>query len=162
MVGPSGAGKSSLLNRLLGDDRQSTGEVRLADAKGRHTTTRRELFELPGGGLPDRHPRDARAGAVGRRRGHRQTFEDVEELAAACRFRDCRHQGEPGCAVRRRWPAGELAEGRLASFEKLRREEAFQERQHDPRRHAASKGRWKTIHKQQRARRRVDPKLRDD
>jgi ribosome biogenesis GTPase / thiamine phosphate phosphatase len=86
----------------------------------------------------------------------------VAELAAACRYRDCQHRGEPGCAVAAALDSGALDAARFASFEKLRREEAFQERQHDPRTAAASKGRWKAIHKQQRARSRVDPKLRDD
>ena len=92
--------------------------------------------------------------------GIERTFAELTELAAACRFRDCRHGGEPGCAVAAALESGALDEARFASFEKLRREEAFQERQRDPRSAAASKGRWKTIHKQQRARRRVDPKLR--
>ena len=83
-------------------------------------------------------------------------------LAAGCRFRDCRHQGEPGCAVTAAVAAGQLGEDRLASLNKLRREEAYEQRQRDPRINAASKGRWKAIHKQHRARRRVDPKLRDD
>jgi ribosome biogenesis GTPase len=162
MVGPSGVGKSSLLNRLLGEHRQDTTEVRLADSKGRHTTTRRQLFQLPDGGCLIDTPGMRELGLWDAAEGIEQTFEDVEVLAAGCRFRDCQHQGEPGCAVTAAVAAGELAEGRLASLEKLRREEAFEQRQRDPSRQAASKGRWKVIHKQQRARRRVDPKLRDD
>jgi ribosome biogenesis GTPase / thiamine phosphate phosphatase len=162
MVGPSGVGKSSLLNRLLGAELQSTGEVRLADAKGRHTTTRRQLFVLPGAGCLIDTPGMRELGLWDAADGIDQTFEDVEALAAGCRFRDCRHQGEPGCAVLAAVAAGELAEGRLASLDKLRREEAFEQRQRDPRANAASKGRWKAIHMQHRARKRVDPKLRDD
>jgi ribosome biogenesis GTPase len=162
MVGPSGVGKSSLLNRLLGQDRQSTAEVRLADAKGRHTTTRRQLFVLPEGGCLIDTPGMRELGLWDAAEGIDQTFEDVETLATGCRFRDCRHQGEPGCAVLAAVAAGELAEGRLASLDKLRREEAFEQRQRDPRANAASKGRWKAIHKQHRARKRVDPKLRED
>lgn len=162
MVGPSGVGKSSLLNRLLGQALQSTGEVRLADAKGRHTTTRRQLFVLPGAGCLIDTPGMRELGLWDAAEGIDQTFEDVEALAAACRFRDCQHQGEPGCAVLAAVAAGELAEGRLASLDKLRREEAFEQRQRDPRANAASKGRWKAIHKQQRARKKVDPKLRED
>ena len=86
----------------------------------------------------------------------------MEALARACRFRDCRHDGEPGCAVAAAVEAGALPPDRLASFEKLRREDAFLQRQRDPRLQDRSKRRWKEVHKAQRARRRVDPKLRDD
>jgi ribosome biogenesis GTPase len=162
MVGSSGVGKSSLLNCLLGDARLATGHLRLTDGKGRHTTTRRELLELPGGGCLIDTPGMRELGLWEARQGIDQAFDDVEALAASCRFRDCRHQGEPGCAVAEAVARGVLADDRLASFEKLRREDAFQERQLDPRRQAASKGWSKIIHKQQRARRKVDPKLRDD
>jgi ribosome biogenesis GTPase len=162
MLGPSGAGKSSLVNALLGDDRLATGGVRLTDAKGRHTTTRRELLELPDGGCLIDTPGVRELGLWEAGEGIDRTFTDLTELAGACRFRDCRHQGEPGCAVAAALDSGALDADRFASFDKLRREEAFQERQRDPRSAAASKGRWKAIHKQHRARRRVDPKLRDD
>jgi len=162
MLGPSGAGKSSLVNALLGDDRLATGFVRLTDAKGRHTTTRRELLELPGGGCLIDTPGMRELGLWDAGDGIDRTFAELAKLAAACRFRDCRHRGEPGCAVAAALDSGALDAARFASFDKLRREEAFHERQHDARSAAASKGRWKAIHKQQRARRRVDPKLRDD
>ena len=89
-------------------------------------------------------------------------FADIATLAAACRFRDCSHHGEPGCAVAAALDSGALDAARFASFEKLRREDAFQERRIDPRSAAATKQRWKAVHKQHRARSRVDPKLRDD
>lgn len=162
MLGPSGAGKSSLVNALLGDDRLAIGVVRLTDAKGRHTTTRRELVELPGGGCLIDTPGMRELGLWDAGEGIERAFGDVAELAAACRYRDCQHRGEPDCAVAAALDSGALDAARFASFDKLRREEAFQERQRDPRSAAASKGRWKAIHKQQRARRRVDPKLRDD
>ncbi len=166
MLGPSGAGKSSLVNALLGDARLETGVVRLTDAKGRHTTTRRELLELPGGGCLIDTPGMRELGLWDAGEGIERAFGEVAELAASCRYRDCQHRGEPGCAVTAALDSGALDAARFASFDKLRREEAFQEqqhaRQHDPRGAAASKKRWKTIHKQQRARRRVDPKLRDD
>jgi ribosome biogenesis GTPase / thiamine phosphate phosphatase len=162
MIGPSGAGKSSLINVLLGGDRLATGAVRVSDAKGRHTTTRRELLELPGGGCLIDTPGMRELGLWETGDGVEQTFADLAELAAACRFRDCTHGGEPGCAVAAALASGALDADRFASFDKLRREGAFHERQRDPRSAAASKGRWKTIHKQQRTRRRVDPKLRDD
>jgi ribosome biogenesis GTPase / thiamine phosphate phosphatase len=162
MIGPSGAGKSSLINALAGDERLATGTVRLTDAKGRHTSTRRELLELPGGGCLIDTPGMRELGLWEAGEGIERTFAELAELAAACRFRDCQHRGEPGCAVAAALDRGDLDAARFASFEKLRREEAFQQRQQDPRSAAASKGRWKTIHKQQRARSRVDPKLRDD
>jgi ribosome biogenesis GTPase len=162
LLGPSGAGKSSLVNALLGEARLATGTVRLADAKGRHTTTRRELIELPGGGCLIDTPGTRELGLWHADQGIDATFEDVASLAASCRFRDCSHRGEPGCAVAAALATGDLDVDRFASFEKLRREEAFVARQHDPRSAAASKGRWKAIHKQQRARRRVDPKLSDE
>jgi ribosome biogenesis GTPase len=162
LVGPSGVGKSSLLNRLLGEDRQATTGVRLTDAKGRHTTTRRELFELPGGACLIDTPGMRELGLWDAAEGIGEAFAEVEDLAARCRFRDCRHQGEPGCAVAAAVEEGALSSARLASYDKLRREEAFHERQRDPRAQQASKGRWKAIHKQQRMRQRIDPKLRED
>jgi ribosome biogenesis GTPase len=165
LIGPSGAGKSSIINALIGGaggDRLATGAVRVSDAKGRHTTTRRELLELPGGGCLIDTPGMRELGLWDAGEGIEQTFADLAELAAGCRFRDCTHSGEPGCAVAAALESGALDADRFASFEKLRREEAFNARQQDPRAAANTKDRWKTIHKQHRARRRVDPKLRDD
>jgi ribosome biogenesis GTPase len=160
LLGPSGAGKSSLINALLGDQRLATGAVRAADGKGRHTTTRRQLIELPEGGALVDTPGMRELGLWDAGEGIERAFSDVTALAAACRFRDCQHRGEPGCAIVAALDAGQLDARRFASFDKLRRENDFQERQHDPRVATAIKGRWKTIHKQQRARRLVDPKLR--
>jgi ribosome biogenesis GTPase len=162
LVGSSGVGKSSLLNCLLGHARQETAVVRLTDDKGRHTTTRRELCPLPGAGLLIDTPGMREFALWEAGAGIDQTFADIETLATQCRFRDCRHHGEPGCAVTDALDRGTLGGDRLASFEKLRREERHAESQHDPRSGAASKGRTKVIHKAQRARRKVDPKLRDD
>ena len=122
LLGPSGAGKSTIVNHLLGEDRQATGSVRAGDARGRHTTTSRELVPLPGGGVLLDTPGlrslplwDAEAGVAA-------TFGDVEALAAGCRFRDCGHGGEPGCAVQAAVEEGRLDGRRLASWSKLRRE----------------------------------------
>lgn len=122
LLGPSGAGKSSLVNRLVGDDVQSTGAVREGDARGRHTTAARELVPVPGGGVLLDTPGlrslplwDAGAGVAA-------TFDDVEGAAAGCRFRDCRHEGEPGCAVRAAVGAGTLDARRVESYHKLVRE----------------------------------------
>jgi ribosome biogenesis GTPase len=162
LVGSSGVGKSSLLNRLLGDERQATRPVRLADDKGRHTTTRRELLQLPGLGWLIDTPGMREFGLWEADQGIGETFADVEALAEQCRFRDCRHQGEPGCAVAVAIEARTLAPDRLASFEKLRKEQAHLQRQREPRSQDRTKQRWKAIHKGQRARRKVDPKLRND
>lgn len=122
LLGPSGAGKSSIVNRLVGADLQSTGTVRDADARGRHTTTSRQLVPVPGGGVLLDTPGlrslplwDAEAGVAA-------AFDDVEALAEHCRFRDCVHEGEPGCAVRAAVADGALDARRLDSFAKLRRE----------------------------------------
>lgn len=122
LLGPSGAGKSTIVNRLLGTDVQATGAVRSADARGRHTTTSRQLVPLPGGGVLLDTPGlrsvamwDADAGVAA-------AFDDLEELAVGCRFRDCAHDGEPGCAVRAAVEAGRLDARRLDSWAKLRRE----------------------------------------
>jgi ribosome biogenesis GTPase len=161
LVGSSGVGKSSLLNRLLGGDRQATSAVRLADDKGRHTTTRRELLELPGLGWAIDTPGMREFGLWEAGAGIDETFDEITTLAQGCRFRDCNHRGEPGCAVAQALEQGALPADRLASFEKLRKEEAFRQRQSGPG-SQDTKSRWKAIHKGMRARRRVDPKFSDD
>jgi ribosome biogenesis GTPase / thiamine phosphate phosphatase len=162
LVGSSGVGKSSLLNRLLGGERQATHEVRFADDKGRHTTTRRELLEVPGLGWVIDTPGMREFGLWEAGQGIGEAFGEIEALAQRCRFRDCLHREEPGCAVAEAVAQGDLAGDRLASFEKLRKEEAFLQRQRDPRTQDRNKQRWKGIHKAQRARRKIDPKLRED
>ncbi|WP_232221179.1 ribosome small subunit-dependent GTPase A [Luteimonas sp. J29] len=123
LVGSSGAGKSTLTNTLLGHERMKTGAVRGRDARGRHTTTHRALIPLPSGaclidtpGMRELKPTGEEDLGDG--------FADIEALAAGCRFRDCRHQAEPGCAVRAAVEAGELDPGRLANYHKLRGEVA--------------------------------------
>ena len=121
-IGSSGVGKSTLINRLLGQETQSTQPVRGADRRGRHTTTHRELFLLPGGALIIDTPgmREVQIWAVDD--GLSATFDDVDALAAGCRFRDCQHDADQGCAVRAAVARGELPADRLASFHKLARE----------------------------------------
>ena len=122
LVGSSGVGKSSLINRLLGAERQKVAEVRAADDKGRHTTTRRELISLPGGGLVIDTPGMREIGLWEADLGLETVFADVAELAAGCRFRDCRHAGEPGCRIARALETGELSSERFESYQRLRRE----------------------------------------
>ncbi|MFO0726003.1 MAG: ribosome small subunit-dependent GTPase A [Myxococcota bacterium] len=140
LLGSSGVGKSTILNHLLGAAAQQTQAVRVGDDKGRHTTTARELFQLPSGALVIDTPglREVELWIA----DEGSSFEDIEALAARCRFRDCRHAGEPGCAV---------AEGadpaRLAGYQKLRRERVHQERKQDLHGMLEEKRRLKVLHR---------------
>ncbi len=122
LVGPSGAGKSTLINALLGEQRQATREVRVGDGRGRHTTVARELIQMPRGGVLIDTPGLRSLGLTGSEEGIASVFPDIEEAARSCRFRDCTHSDEPGCAVRAAVEAGTLAPERLASYHKLLRE----------------------------------------
>jgi ribosome biogenesis GTPase len=121
-LGPSGAGKSTLVNYLLGEERFDIGAVRDGDSKGRHTTTRRELVSLPTGTCLIDTPGIRELGLWLDVDAVEGAYPDLEAHAADCRFRDCRHEDEPGCAVRAAVEAGEIAPERLAGFLKLRRE----------------------------------------
>ncbi len=123
LLGPSGAGKSTLVNALLGETRQATLEVRDGDQRGRHATTQRELFALPSGALLVDTPGLRELALWDGAEGIAATYDEVSALAPGCRFRDCRHEAEPGCAVREAAEAGSVDGARLAAFEKLRREE---------------------------------------
>ena len=130
-LGSSGVGKSSLINALLGTDRQATRDVRAADGKGRHTTTTRQMIVMPGGGILIDTPGMRELQLWDAAEGLQQTFADIKAMAQQCRFRDCRHEREPGCAVRAAAEHGELNEERLASYRKLVREERFIEAKQD-------------------------------
>lgn len=144
LLGPSGAGKSSLVNALADATLTATGAVRDADHKGRHTTTRRELFQLPGGALFMDTPglREFRVWSADV--GLAQTFPDIDTLAQQCHFRDCRHEAEPGCAVLAAAAAGQLDAERLSSYRKLLAESAYLERRDDPTAQAAAVAKHKT------------------
>ena len=132
LLGSSGVGKSSLLNRLLGWERQQVQATR-GDGKGRHTTTYRELVPLHNGGLVLDTPGMRELGLWAAGAGLDETFADVLDLAAACRFADCAHETEPGCAVQEALSEGRLTEERLESYRKLQRELQWQELKSNPR-----------------------------
>jgi ribosome biogenesis GTPase len=133
LLGSSGVGKSTIINRLAGADLQKTREVRAADSKGRHTTTHRELVVLPKGGLIIDTPGMRELQLWDAPGGIRETFDDIESLAGSCRFTDCRHRGDPGCAVADAVSSGDLVATRLESYVKLQDELAFLTRQQDER-----------------------------
>jgi len=147
LIGSSGVGKSTLVNRLLGADRQRTAAVRASDTRGRHTTTHRELLRLPGGALlidtPGLRELQLWAGPD----ALEGTFAEVDLLAASCRFVDCAHDGEPGCAVIRAAAEGTLSPARLESYRKLQRELRYLALRQDERGRAEQKQRWRAIHK---------------
>ena len=153
LLGSSGVGKSTLANRLLGQETQATAEVRAHDSRGRHTTTHRALFVLPGGGVLIDTPGLRELRLLAEPEAASQAFTDLESLAAGCRFADCGHAGEPGCAVRAAVEEGALDAARLASYRKLQAELRHLERRGDPRAMSAEKQRWKAIHKAARHRR---------
>lgn len=147
LLGSSGVGKSTLINRLLGSDRQNTGDINVAVGKGRHTTTRRELFATPAGvliidtpGMRELQLWEVDAAAV------QDTFADIAALAALCRFGDCAHAGEPSCAVQAALADGKLGPARWQSYQKLRREQAYAARQTDPKLARAHRAIWRKVH----------------
>jgi ribosome biogenesis GTPase len=160
LVGSSGVGKSSLTNRLLGRETQSVSPVRDADTRGRHTTTGRELFVLPTGALLVDTPgmrefglfadEPLELGVTG--------FAEIDELSSSCRFRDCRHESEPGCAVLAAIQAGKVERERLAQAHKLERELSWQRERHDPRKLsekiAASRARTRALRAEQKRQKR--------
>jgi ribosome biogenesis GTPase len=149
LIGLSGAGKSTLINALIGEERMATAEVR-DDGRGRHTTTHRELIPLPGGGVLIDTPGMRSVGLWEADEGVEQTFADIEELAAECRFSDCTHTHEPGCAVLAAIAAGTLDAARLRSYEKLRAELRFQERKLDARARSEERKHWRQLSKDMR------------
>jgi ribosome biogenesis GTPase len=133
LLGSSGVGKSTLVNALIGDNRQDVLPVRDSDDRGRHRTTARQLFCLAGGGVLIDTPGMRELQLWDAEEGLEQAFADVEALATACRFRNCSHEAEPGCAVVAAAERGELEAARLDSYLRLRREDAFLQSRHDER-----------------------------
>ena len=147
LLGSSGVGKSTLTNYLLGNDIQRVQEVRDIDGRGRHTTTSRQLFVLPSGcriidtpGMRELGLTDADGGLAG-------AFGDIEEIAENCRFADCTHQGEPGCAVSQALEEGTLDRNRFENYLKMKREMLYIERKQDVGAAVAERTKWKKIHK---------------
>jgi ribosome biogenesis GTPase len=147
LLGSSGAGKSTLINALLGEERLRTKEVRAKDGRGRHTTSHRELVPLPGGALVIDTPGMRELQLWAEAEALTGAFAEVDELAEACAFRDCRHEAEPRCAVRAAVEDGRLASARLESYHKLQRELRALDARHDRAAQQDQKRRWKSIHK---------------
>ncbi|MEU4830849.1 ribosome small subunit-dependent GTPase A [Streptosporangium sp. NPDC023615] len=150
VLGASGAGKSTLVNALAGQDVMETQHVRAGDGRGRHTTVHRELIPLAGGGLVIDTPGIRRIGLYDMGEGVDMVFSDLEELAARCRFGDCRHDTEPGCAVIAAIEDGTLPERRLESWNKLQREAAWMASRSDARLRKEMHNKWKIITKEMR------------
>jgi ribosome biogenesis GTPase len=143
LIGSSGSGKSTLANSLLHAKRQLTRDVRLIDSKGRHTTTHRELILMPEKWLLMDLPGLRKVGLWAGPHQVNESFSDIDELGRSCRFRDCRHESEPGCAVRE---SGIDAQ-RLISYHKLKREAAYLERERDVHLARETKKKWRAIEK---------------
>ncbi|MBB5825373.1 ribosome small subunit-dependent GTPase A [Micromonospora carbonacea] len=143
LLGPSGAGKSSLVNALAGAVVMPTQAIRRVDGKGRHTTTWRALVPVPGGGAVLDTPGVRAVGLLDGAAGLDRAFADIAALAAGCRYGDCAHDAEPGCAVRDALAAGELAVRRYDSWRRLQREVAFESRRRETRLAAERRGGWR-------------------
>lgn len=147
LAGSSGAGKSTILNSLVGEVLQRTSEVRAGDGRDRHTTTSGQLVPLPSGAVLIDTPGIRELQLWSGSGSLSQTFDDIAGLAAQCRFRDCRHETETGCAVRRALEQHELDEARWQSYRKLEAEARYHDRRTDLTAALAEKQKWKKIHK---------------
>jgi len=147
LLGSSGVGKSTLLNHFLRRDAQAVQPVRPGDSRGRHTTTSRELFALPGGALLIDTPGLRELQLWDAVEGVEQAFADIAELAAACKYGNCGHTNEAGCALQAALSEGRLDQGRLENWRKLLREQEFQRRKADPEARQKDKERVKLLHR---------------
>ncbi len=146
-VGSSGVGKSTLVNTIAGDEVAAVREIRADDARGRHTTSRRQLHLMPDGGLVLDTPGMRELGLWDADAGLERSFADIDALAATCRFSDCGHAGEPGCAVAAAIVDGDLDASRFEGWKKLEREARHLERRVDHLAREAERRRWRTISK---------------
>ncbi|MBD2775088.1 ribosome small subunit-dependent GTPase A [Iningainema tapete] len=147
LLGSSGVGKSTITNQLMGEAVQAVQSVRLHDDRGKHTTTYRELILLPHSGLIMDTPGMREIQIWAGDESLQETFADIEELAQQCRFRDCQHFREPGCAVQQSLVEGRLDYSRFLNYQKLQKEMNYLTRKQDHREHLAEKERWKKITK---------------
>lgn len=147
LVGSSGVGKSTIINALLGDSVQRTGEVRGADSKGRHITTHRELFLLPSGGMLIDNPGIREIQLWGEPGDIYDAFPDIHLLSKGCRFKDCSHLKEPGCAVRKALESGSLSSSRYENYCKMRKEMVHLASRMDKGAKAEERKKWKNITK---------------
>jgi len=147
LIGPSGAGKSTLINSLVGDQRLVTNAVREGDGKGRHTTVAREIVRVPGHGVIIDTPGLRAVGLTGSNEGIALVFPDIEKLAGSCRFRDCGHNAELGCAVEGAIESGALSQERLDSYHKLVREAEVAAAKSNARLRAGEKQKGKVLSK---------------
>ena len=147
MLGSSGVGKSTLINRLMGKEVLATSPVHSRDGRGRHTTSRQLLLQLSGGALVIDTPGLRQLKPWEGEEGLRRTFSEVEELAQRCRYSDCSHQTEPGCAVQDALSAGRLSPARFENYLKLQQELAFQTRRRDEHPAREEKQRTKSVHR---------------
>jgi ribosome biogenesis GTPase len=147
LLGASGVGKSTLANALLGEEVLATGAVRESDNRGRHTTTARSIVTLPRGGVLIDTPGIRTLGLLDFDEGLSLAFPDIEEFAVRCKFRDCSHASEPGCAVRAAVVSGDIDPDRMRSYEKLQKELAYSDRIGDPLAMRAEMRKWRAINK---------------
>lgn len=146
-LGSSGVGKSTLINKLIGEERFKTGDIRAADDKGRHITTHRELVLVPSGGLVIDTPGMRELQLWEGVEGLQEVFEDIERFAGDCRFKDCQHESEPGCAVLAALERGEISAERYGNYKKMQKELQFLHRKQDQRAQLEEKRKWRAIHR---------------